>query len=145
MLDTTPVPVTLHGLTKDDPSGGHDLTFALDVDRDTWITVPAGLIESLETLGPVEHGGHPHYRVRLRLKPAETPEGRVLGSVAASYERALTSVVAKVMPTVGVAAGTQDAGSACLDCMLSCQMIVLTEDNPFAQIICMLECVDCPG
>jgi hypothetical protein len=66
MPDTSPV--TLIGLTKD-PSGSNDLSFALDIDRDTWITVPAELIQSLETLGPVEHGGQPLYRVRLRLKP----------------------------------------------------------------------------
>ena len=104
MPDTAPAPVTLIGLTRD-PSGAGDLSFALDVDRDTWITVPAGLIQSLDTLGSVEHGGQPLYRVRLRLKPAESPEGRVLGSVAASYERALTSVVAKVLPAIGAAAG----------------------------------------
>jgi hypothetical protein len=44
----------------------------------------------------------------------------------------------------GHASGT-DADPACLACMESCRLIVVTEDNPFAQIICMLECVDCPG
>ena len=144
MPDASPVPITLIGLTKV-PSGADDLAFALDIDRDTWITVPAELIQSVETLGSVEHGGQPLYRVRLRLKPAETPEGRVLGSVAASYERALTSVVNKVLPAIGAAAGAQDADPACLACMESCRLIVVTEEDPFAQIICMLECVDCPG
>ena len=144
MADASPVPITLIGLTRD-PSGADDLAFALDIDRETWITVPAGLIQSLETLGSVEHGGQPLYRVRLRLKPTETPEGRILGSVASSYERALTSVVSKVLPAIGAAAGSQDANPDCLACMESCRLIVITEDDPFAQIICMLECVDCPG
>jgi hypothetical protein len=141
MPDTSLAPTTLFGLTKD-PSGGHDLVFALDVARDTWITIPADLIQSLENLGAVEIGGQPLYRVRLLLKPSETPEGRVLGSIAASYERALNSVVAKVMPAIGASA--KDASDACLDCLESCRLIVITEDDPFAQIICMLECVDCP-
>lgn len=144
MPDASSVPITLIGLTKV-PSEADDLAFALDIDRDTWITVPAELIQSVETLGSVEHGGQPLYRVRLRLKPGETPEARVLGSVAASYERALTSVVTKVLPAIGAAAGAQDADPACLACMESCRLIVVTEEDPFAQIICMLECVDCPG
>jgi hypothetical protein len=145
MSDTSPAPITLIGLTKDpDPSGADDLAFALDIDRGTWITVPANLIQSVETLGSVEHGGEALYRVRVRLKPAETPEGRVLGSVAASYERALMSLVSKVSPAISASA-TLRASDACLDCLESCRLIPVTEDDPFAQIICMLECVDCPG
>lgn len=137
-------PITLIGLTQD-PSAAGNVAFALDIDRDTWITVPAELIQSLETLGSVAHGSQTLYRVRLRLKPANTPEGRVLTSVAASYERALTSVAAKASSAIGAAASAQDADPACLACMESCRLIVVTEDDPFAQIICMLECVDCPG
>lgn len=141
MSDISPAPITLIGLTKD-PSGAEDLTFALDVDRSTWITVPASLIQSLETLGSAEHNGEALHRVRVRLKPAETHEGRVLGSVAASYERALMSLVNKVSPAISASA-TLDSGG-CLDCLESCRKIKLTKDDPFAQIICMLECVDCP-
>jgi hypothetical protein len=144
MSDYSPVPITLIGLTQD-PSGADDLTFALDIDRGTWISVPASLIESLETLGSVEHRGEALHRVRVQLKPAETPEGRVLGSVAASYERALFSLVSKVSPAISASVSTLQASDACLDCLESCRLIVITEDDPFAQIICMLECVDCPG
>jgi hypothetical protein len=141
MPDASPVPITLIGLTKD-PSGADDLAFALDIDRGTWITVPADLIQSLETLASVEHGGQSFYRVQLRLKPAETPEGRVLGSVAASYERALTSVVTKASEAIGASAAVED--DACHRCVHDCSLIVVTKEDPFARIICILNC-PCPG
>ena len=106
MADTL-APITLIGLTQD-PSTAGNVAFALDIDRDTRITVPAETIQSLETLGSVAHGGQTLYRVRLRLKPANTPEGRVLTSVAASYERAMTSVAAKASSAIAAAASTQD-------------------------------------
>jgi hypothetical protein len=132
--------VALIGFTRE-PHGGDQIAFALDVDRDTWIDIPASIVDSVDELGEAEHCGESLHRVRLTLKPAETPEARVLAGVAVSYEHTLKTLAIKVSSAISEV--TTEASPACLACVQACALIVVTESDPFAQIYCMLACA-CP-
>ena len=134
-------PITVIGTTRaievDD-----QISFALDVDPTNWIGIPLTLIENIEVLGTVKSDGQVNTRVSLQLKEPQSPEGQVFALIAIIGDQTLRSVARKIAPLLG---GDSVLRDACLDCIHRCQDIVLTEDDPFAQIICMLKCGDCPG
>lgn len=137
-------PITFTGITRE-TDDKNQISFAFDVDRANWIAVPSELVESVEVLGTAKAGEHSHPRVSLQLKDLQTPEGRFLLSLAMAMQNALRSVQSRVLPALSHRGGVVRASDACLGCLDRCSQIVVSEDDPFAQIICMLNCGDCPG
>lgn len=135
-------PYTLIGITRETEEKDR-ISFALDVARDNWLAIPLELVESVEVIGTVTTDGGSHPKVSLQLKDPQSPEGQIFAAVATTMEHTLLSLMRTVMPALAstVSADTNDA---CHDCIHRCSHIVVTEDDPFAAIICMLNC-PCPG
>jgi hypothetical protein len=136
--------ITFTGITRE-TTDKNQISFALDLDRANWIAVPSELVESVEVLGTAKAGEHSHPRVSLQLKDPQTPEGRLFVSIVMVMQNALMSVQSKVLPALPRSGGVTHASASCSACLEQCRQIVLTPDDPFAQIVCMLNCADCPG
>ena len=135
--------VTAVGVSKPGADKNHIL-FALDVARDVFINVPTAIVENVEVLGEAKCGGEGLSHVRLRMKEPSSPEGQAFAAFFKGMETALLAVMRKVTPILQ-AAGEAGLRDACHDCIHQCTLIVVTEDDPFARITCMLNCSACPG
>ena len=93
------------------------LMFAVGDVCDNWVELPAAAVDSVAVLGNVPCKDHAHPLVRLTLKPAEGPEGRMLaallrGVMAAAGRRiAAASAAAASAPMVRPAQGLLPVGA----------------------------------
>jgi hypothetical protein len=137
-------PITFTGITRE-TTGKNEISFAFDFDRDNWIAIPSELVESVEVLGTARAGEHTHPRVSLLLKDPQTPDGRLFVSIAMVMQNALLSVQSRILPALSKSGGVTYASPGCISCIEQCQLVVVTPDDPFARLACMLGCADCPG
>lgn len=141
--DTALRPYTLIGITRETTEKDR-ISFALDVARDNWLAIPVELVESVEVIGTVTTDGDSHPKVSLQLKDPQSPEGQIFAAVATTMEHTLLSVMRNVMPALASAGSAGARDDACHDCIHQCSHVVVTEEDPFAAILCMLSC-PCPG
>ena len=131
-------PLTLTGMVKPSEDGGSEFNFSI-ADCRSWIKVPLDAIESAQIVGEVTcDGDHSHPKVRIAFKKPDDASlwmynllltiGRAVYRMSATYSAALSV----------------NADPSCLACIHQCELIVVTEDDPFARIICMLQCPTCP-
>lgn len=137
-------PITFIGITRE-TTEKNEISFAFDFDRTNWIAVPSELVESVEVLGTARAGEHTHPRVSLQLKDPQTPDGRLFVSIATAMQNALISVQSRILPALFQSGGVTYASAACTSCIEQCQLVVVTPEDPFARLACMLNCADCPG
>lgn len=133
---------TLTGMTR--PSTETDsISFSHDLAPNTWMTIPKALVAATQSIDAGTSGRAGHDRVRITLKDATSPEGKIMETLVPLLESALLALSRKVGPALEPRSATE-ASPACLRCLEQCKLIVAAPEDPFAQIICMLSCADCP-
>jgi hypothetical protein len=119
------------------------ISFSHDLAPNTWMTIPTALVSTTESIDAGASGNAGHGRVRITLKEATSPEGKMMETLVPMLESALLALSRKVGPALQPRTATE-ASPACISCLEQCQLIVLTPNDPFAQITCMLGCAACP-
>lgn len=119
------------------------ISFSHDLAPSTWMTIPTALVAATESLNTGTSGHAGHSRVRITLKEATSPEGRIMETLVPLLESTLHALSRKIGPALQPRTATE-ASPACISCLEQCQLIVLTPNDPFAQITCMLGCSACP-
>jgi hypothetical protein len=131
--------LVLYGIV-DGHSDTDFFTFAYDLDPGKWLKIPRTIVSAVQSLDTIPGGPQ---RVALTLRvDGNGGAGAILASIVMSLENAIQSLSRKVAPSGGE--GPQFIDDACRRCLDACTLIVLSKDDPFARIVCMLNCSACP-
>ena len=133
-----PSTTILYGIVTESGDAG-TVKFAHDLDVATWIDIPKTSIASMRDMGTDANG---RSRVALTLRTEHA--GPVLAAVLAVSLEAVLSVGRKVWAVMDGDGQRDEASTACTNCIKSCKLQVAEDDDPFKQIICMLNCKACP-